>query len=73
MNLISVTLGCLRGFAVPSTCALWDRAFSRAPSGRHADVYSCVYPAPHGCSQHKQVLTDFSGLQDIIQQAADTS
>lgn len=43
------------------------------PSGRHADVCSCVYPAPHGCSQHKQVLTDFSGLQDIIQQAADTS
>lgn len=40
MNLISVTLGCLMGSAVPSTCALWDRAcalwdraFSRAPQG----------------------------------------
>lgn len=33
MNLISVTLGCLMGSAVPSTCALWDRVFSRAPQG----------------------------------------
>lgn len=72
MNLISVTLGCLMGSAVPSTCALWDRAFSRAPQGV-MQMCAAVYPAPHGCSQHKQVLTDFSGLQDIIQQAADTS